>query len=52
MTRHGVHNLTQTAFRIPEGLLAWLRAQAEHEERPMSAIVLDALQAYRDTHPA
>ena len=43
----GVHKTTQTAFRLPKGLLAWLRAQAEAEDRPMTAIVTDALKAYR-----
>ena len=41
------HKLTQTAFRLPEGLLAWLHEQAAAEERPMKAIVTDALTAYK-----
>jgi hypothetical protein len=45
----GTHKTTQTAFRIPEGLLAWLRNQAEAEQRTMTAIVTDALTAYRAT---
>ena len=48
---HNVHNLTQTAFRIPERRLAWLHAQAERENRTMTAILLDALTAYEQAHP-
>ena len=47
MSRHGVHKTTQTAFRLPEGLLAWLREQATAEDRTMATIVIDALEAYR-----
>lgn len=46
MSPHGVHNTAQTAFRIPEGLLARLRAQAAREHRTMTAIVTDALDGY------
>lgn len=42
----GVHKTEQTAFRIPESRLAWLRAQAGREQRTMTAIVNDALAAY------
>jgi hypothetical protein len=45
---HGVHNSRQTAFRLPEGLLAWLREHAEREGRTMTEIVTEALEAYRD----
>jgi hypothetical protein len=44
---HGIHTTRQTAFRLPEGLLAWLREQAEREDRTMTEIVIDALGAYR-----
>lgn len=47
---HGVHNTRQTAFRLPEGLLAWLREQAEREGRTMTDIVEDALEEYRRRH--
>jgi hypothetical protein len=41
------HKLPQTAFRLPEGLLAWLREQAATEERTQTAIVRAALEEYR-----
>lgn len=43
----GVHKLTQTAFRIPEGLLSWLREQAEREGATMAGIMVRALEAER-----
>jgi hypothetical protein len=46
---HGIHATRQTAFRLPESLLAWLREQAEREDRAMTEIVTDALTAYRTT---
>ena len=48
----GTHRTAQTAFRIPEGLLAWLRARAAAEQRTLTALVIEALQAYRDTMDA
>ena len=45
---HGEHNDVQTAFRLPEGLLTWLREQAKAEDRTMTAIVRRALEAYRE----
>ena len=50
MTGDG-HKLTQTAFRLPEGLLAWLREQAEREHRTRTAVVRDALEAYKASQP-
>ena len=47
---HGIHSTAQTAFRLPEGLLAWLREQATAEDRAMTAVVIDALEAYRRDH--
>jgi hypothetical protein len=44
---HGEHLTAQTAFRFPEDLLVWLREQATAEDRAMTAIVIDALEAYR-----
>jgi predicted DNA-binding protein len=44
---HGEHREVQTAFRLPEGLLAWLREQAKAEDRTMTAIVRRALEEYR-----
>ena len=44
---HGEHLLRQTGFRLPEGLLAWLREQAEREGRTMTAVVIDALRMYQ-----
>ena len=46
MSPHGVHAREQTAFRLPPALLARLRTQAETEERTMTAIVIDAIDAY------
>jgi predicted DNA-binding protein len=46
---HGEHNERQTAFRLPEDLLAWLRDQAKREDRTMTAIVRRALEEYRRT---
>jgi len=47
---HGVHSTRQTAFRLPEGLLAWLRAQAgrEGDGRTMTDIVQRALERERE----
>ena len=45
---HGEHNDVQTAFRLPGGLLAWLREQAKAEDRTMTAIVRRALEAERE----
>jgi predicted DNA-binding protein len=42
------HKLSQTAFRLPADLRAWLQGQAEREGRTMTEIVTDALEAYRD----
>lgn len=44
---HGVHKLTQTAFRLPEDLLAWLKEKAEREGRTMTEIVVNALERER-----
>jgi hypothetical protein len=46
---HGVHTTRQTAFRLPEGLLAWLRDQAGREGVTMTDIVQRALERERDT---
>lgn len=43
---HGEHGDVQTAFRLPEGLLARLREQAKAEDRTMTAVVRRALEAY------
>jgi predicted transcriptional regulator len=45
---HGVHAREQTAFRLPPGLLARLRDQAEREQRTMTDIVVAALIDYLD----
>ena len=46
---HGRHNTVQTAFRLPEGLLAWLRGQAAAESpATMTDIVVRALEAERE----
>ena len=45
---HGEHKGVQTAFRLPEALLAWLREQARAEGRTMTAVVQQALEAYRE----
>lgn len=47
---HGIHATRQTAFRLPEGLLAWLRQQAEDEGggRTMTDIVQRALERERE----
>lgn len=47
---HGIHKLKQTAFRLPEELLAWLKRQSEREQRARTAIVADALSDYRAKH--
>lgn len=46
----GVHSKPQTAFRLPEGLLAWLKRQAEREggDVTMTAIVERALERERE----
>jgi predicted DNA-binding protein len=44
---HGIHKLTQTAFRLPEDLLAWLKQKSEREGRPMTEIVIGALERER-----
>lgn len=41
------HLRPQTAFRLPEAVLVWLREQAEREGRSMTAITIEALEAYR-----
>lgn len=43
----GKHSRGQTAFRLPEAVLVWLRGQAQQEGRPMTHIVIEALEAYR-----
>lgn len=48
---HGEHLTTQTAFRLPGDLLAWLRDQATTEDRTMTAVVIAALETYRRDHP-
>jgi len=40
----GIHSKSQTAFRLPEGLLARLKAQAEREDVTMTSIVQRALE--------
>ncbi len=47
---HGVHTTAQTAFRLPEGLLAWVREQAKREGdgRTMTDIAVRALEAERE----
>ena len=47
MSPQGVHTRSQTAFRLPRALLAWLKAQAEREGRTMTDIVENALNDYR-----
>lgn len=49
-SKHGVHGTAQTAFRLPEGLLAWLKEQAGREGGgvTMTAIVERALEAERE----
>jgi hypothetical protein len=46
----GVHAKSQTAFRLPGGLLAWLKEQAEREgdDVTMTAIVERALERERE----
>jgi predicted DNA-binding protein len=44
---HGKHARSQTAFRLTKTLREWLPVQAEHEGRTMTAIVEDALEAYK-----
>ena len=41
---HGVHNTVQTAFRIPEGLLASLKDEAGREGVTATAYLLAAIQ--------
>jgi predicted DNA-binding protein len=47
---HGVHKKDQTAFRLPESLLAWLRDYAKRQSRTMTDIVNEALADYRAKH--
>src|ERR1035441_3091259 len=49
-SRHGVHAARQTAFRLPEGLLAWLKEQAgrEGDKVTMTAIAERALERERE----
>lgn len=49
-SRHGAHNTEQTAFRLPEDLLTWLRGQAkrEGEGQTMTGIVVRALEVERE----
>jgi hypothetical protein len=44
------HKAIQTAFRLPDGRLAWLRQQAQREHRTMTDIVAEALDDYEATH--
>jgi hypothetical protein len=41
------HKLDQTAFRLPEDLLAWLRQEAARKGCSMTAIVIETLEARR-----
>jgi len=49
-SKHGVHAKPQTAFRLPEGLLVWLKEQAGREggDVTMTAIVERALVRERE----
>lgn len=45
---HGEHLLAQTAFRLPEGLLARLKRAAERDGETMTDIVRAALKTELD----
>lgn len=45
---HGTHNTTQTAFRLPQGLLARLRETAERRGVSMTEIVARGTEAELD----
>lgn len=45
---HGTHNTAQTAFRLPQGLLARLRETAERRGVSMTEIVARGTEAELD----
>ena len=47
-SRHGVHVTVQTAFRIPEGLLASLKDAAGRDERTVTDCVNEAIAEWLD----
>jgi phage-related baseplate assembly protein len=51
-SRHGVHVTVQTAFRIPEGLLASLKDAAGQDERTVTDCVNEAIAEWLDRRRA
>jgi hypothetical protein len=45
---HGVHNTAQTAFRLPESLLARLKESAKRHGQTMTDIVVRGIEAELD----
>jgi hypothetical protein len=49
---HGVHGTIQTAFRIPERLLALAKGEARRQDITLTAWVLDAMERKLNAAPA
>jgi len=45
------HKSSPKAIRMPDGLDAWYRQRADAEGRTMNALLVAALEEYRDRHP-
>ena len=44
------HKVKPKAVRMPGGLLAWYQSRAESEDRPVNAVIVEALEEYRQRH--
>jgi hypothetical protein len=44
------HLTKPKAVRMPGGLLAWYEQHAEDTEQPVNAVLVKALQEYRERH--
>ncbi len=44
------HKITPKAVRMPDGLLAWYEQFAEAEGKPVNAVLVAALEEFRQRH--
>ena len=42
------HNIKPKSVRLPASLMAWLKQQAKKENRSAHAIIIAAIEEYRD----